>query len=275
MAINLATKYDTKLVAPYTLGALSDAGGNKDYEWAGVKTVTVVTLTSQALGDYTRTGTSRYGTPTELQDTKQDMTLTKDRSFSITVDAGNNNEQMMIKEAGKVLKMQMDEQYLPELDTYRFATQSAAAIAAGNTATTAVTASNAYLMLLNANANMDNGKVPMTGRIAYVTPAYYNFLKQDSTFVKASDIAQNMLIKGQVGEVDGVKIVKVPSSYLPASHAFILVHPSATVFCNKLKDFKIHNNPMGVNGNVIEGRFIYDCFPLTQKAKGLWAHKIA
>jgi len=162
MAINLATKYDTKLVAPYTLGALSDAGGNKDYEWAGVKTVTVVTLTSQALGDYTRTGTSRYGTPTELQDTKQDMTLTKDRSFSITVDAGNNNEQMMIKEAGKVLKMQMDEQYLPELDTYRFATQSAAAIAAGNTATTAVTASNAYLMLLNANANMDNGKVPMT-----------------------------------------------------------------------------------------------------------------
>lgn len=275
MAVNLASKYDSKVVAPYTLGALSDKGGNKDYEWSGVKTVTVYSLTSQALTDYTRTGTARYGTPAELQDTKQDMTITKDRSFPIIIDKGNNTEQMMIKEAGKVLKMQMDEQYIPELDTYRFKVMGDAAVANSHTATTAVTASNAYLMFLNAQEALDEDKVPGTGRIAYCTPKYVNFIKQDASFTKACDIAQNALIKGQVGEIDGVKIVKVPSSYLPANYAFLLVHPSATVFCNKLDEYKIHMDPPGISGHLIEGRFIYDAFVLDQKKNGLYAHKIA
>ena len=113
MAINKATTYSKKVVERFQQKSLTDKGLNKDYDWTGVATVTAYSIPTVPMGDYTRTGSSRYGTPTELQDTKQDMTLTKDRAFTLTVDRGNNNEQMMIKESGKVLARQIDEVIKP------------------------------------------------------------------------------------------------------------------------------------------------------------------
>ena len=94
MAVNLASKYSDKVVERFSQESLTDKGLNKDYEWSGVKTVTVYSVATAAMNDYTRTGTSRYGTPEELQNTKQDLTLTKDRSFSFTIDKGNLTESM-------------------------------------------------------------------------------------------------------------------------------------------------------------------------------------
>ncbi|MDQ9889311.1 hypothetical protein, partial [Acinetobacter pittii] len=75
-------------------------------------------LTPQALTDYTRSGANRYGTPTELQDTVQEMTMKKDRSFSMTIDKGNNMEQQMIKNAGKALALENKQIVVPEMDKY-------------------------------------------------------------------------------------------------------------------------------------------------------------
>lgn len=273
--MNLARKYATKVDERFRLKSLTEAAVNQDYEWTGVNSISVYGVDTVAMGNYTRTGLARYGTAAELGNTKTDYTLTRDRSFTFAIDRGNNQETMGVMEAGKALSRQVNEVIIPEVDTYRLAAMSAAAITNGHTATTAVTASNAYLMLLNAGAALDEDKVPAGGRIAFVTPSYYNFLKQDNTFIKASEIAQNMLITGQVGEVDGVKIVKVPSTYFPASHAFILCHPVATVAPKKLEDYKTHDNPPGINGWLVEGRTIYDAFVLTNKVNALYAHKIA
>lgn len=276
MAINLATKYSSKVDERFQLKSLTEnIGLNTEYDWEGVKTISVYSIDNATMNNYTRSGTSRYGTPTELGDTKQDYTLSKDRSFSTTIDKGNNTEQLMVKSAGKFLSRQTNEVIVPELDVYRLATWSAAAIANSSTATTAVTASNAYLMFLNAQAVLDEAKVPVAGRIAFVTPAYYNFIKQDSTFTKACDIAQKMLINGQVGEIDGVRIIKVPSTYFPANHAFILMHPKCSVSPKKLEDYKVHQDPPGISGHLIEGRVIYDCFVLEAKKDALYAHKIS
>jgi N4-gp56 family major capsid protein len=276
MAINLASKYSNKVDERFALKSFTEnIGLSTDYDWAGVKTITVYSIDNSTMGDYTRTGTSRYGTTTELGDTKADYTLSKDRSFSTSIDKGNNTEQLMVKSSGKFLSRQTNEVIVPEIDTYRLATWSAAAIANASTATTAVTALNAYLMLLNAQAKLDEAGVPVTGRICFATPAYYNFLKQDSVFIKSSDMAQKMLINGQVGEVDGVKIVKVPSSYFPANHAFILIHPKCSVSPKKLEDYKVHQDPPGISGHLIEGRIIYDCFVMAAKKNALYAHKIA
>lgn len=276
MAINLASKYSNKVDERFSLLSLTEnIGLNKEYDWAGVKTVTVYNVDTAAMNDYSRTGTARYGAAAELGDAKTDYTLAKDRSFTYTIDRGNHTEQLMIKESGKALARQMKEVVVPEIDVYRLAAWSAAAIANGHTATAAITASNAYVKFLDAQAALDEDKVSMEGRICYATPAYYNFLKQDSTFIKASDIAQKMLINGQVGEVDGVKIIKAPSSYFPASHAFVLMHPKCSISPKKLEDYKTHDNPPGINGWLTEGRVIYDCFVLTAKKNALYAHKIA
>ena len=272
MAINLASKYSTKVDERFKLKSLTEPGINRDYDWSGVKTVSVWSIPTVPLNDYQRTGLSRYGTANELQDEKQDMTLTQDRSFTFTIDRGNYNEQMMVKNAGKALARQIDEVIVPEIDTYRLAAMSAAAIAAGGTEAAAVTASNAYSSLLKAGEYMSDNKVPLQSRVAFVTPAFYSFIKLDNSFIRYGDSAQSMLKNGVVGEVDGVKIIVVPSSYFPANHAFIMAHPSATVAANKLEDYKTHDNPPGINGWLVEGRVIYDAFVLNNKKTALFAH---
>jgi N4-gp56 family major capsid protein len=275
MAVNLASKYSTKVDERFKLKSLTESGINRDYEWAGVKTVNVYSIPTVALNDYTRTGLARYGTAAELQDTVQALTVSKDRSFTFTIDRGNKIEQQGVKEAGKALARQVDEIIVPEIDTYRLTTMATAAVAAGGTATAAVTSTNAYSVLLDAGEYMSDNKVPITSRIAFVTPAYYSFLKLDNSFIKASEMGQKMLVTGQVGEVDGVRIIMVPSSYFPASTSFVMCHPSATVAASKLEDYKTHDNPPGINGWLVEGRVIYDAFVLNNKNKAVYTHKIA
>ena len=78
--------------------------------------------------------------------------------------------------------------------------------------------------------------------------SYFKLLKQDESFIKASDLAQNMLVKGQVGMVDGIPIIVVPASYMPAKTAFIITNPIACCAPVKLADYKIHDNPPGTAG---------------------------
>lgn len=275
MAVNLASKYSSKVDERFKLKSLTESAVNNEYDWDGVKTVSVYSVPTVAMGNYTRSGLARYGTAAELDNTVQVLTLNRDRSFTFTIDRGNHQETQMVMQAGKALARQVDEVIVPEIDIYRLAAMSAAAVTNGHTATVAVTAANAYTVFLNAGAALDDKKVPMTGRIAFVTPAYYNFLKLDNNFLSANEIAQEKKITGQIGELDGVKIVKAPSSYFPSDHAFIMTHPSATVAPKKLEDYKTHDNPPGINGWLVEGRTIYDAFVLANKVNALYAHKTA
>jgi N4-gp56 family major capsid protein len=274
MAVNLASKYSEKVDERFKLKSFTQAVVNNDYDWSGVKTVSVYDIPTVAMGNYTRTGSSRYGTPAELDNNKTDYTLTRDRAFTFAIDRGNYQETAMVMQAGKALARQIDEVIVPEIDIYRLAAMSAAATTAGNTsAATVISTTNAYSSLLKATEKQADLKVPLEGRVVFVKPSFYNFLKQDNTFIKASEIAQNMLIRGQVGEVDGMKIVMVPSSYLPANTEFIVTHPVATVAPKKLEDYKTHDNPPGINGWLVEGRQIYDAFVLKNKVNAIYVHK--
>jgi N4-gp56 family major capsid protein len=274
MAVNLASKYSQQVDERFKLKSLTDAATHQDYDWDGVKTVNVYSIATSAMNDYTRTGTGRYGVAAELDDTVAVYTLAKDRAFTFTIDQGNRKDSMNVREAGKALARQHDEVVVPELDIYRLTKWDAAAVAnSGVPTATNITASNAYTSFLTATAYLDDNKVPQEGRIAFVTPAFYNFLKLDPTFLKASDLGQKMLINGQVGEVDGVKIVKVPTSYFPAKTPFIITHKSAMCAPKKLQDYKIHENPPGINGNLVEGRIYYDAFILDSRKKAIFAWK--
>ncbi len=276
MPVNLASKYSKKVDERFSLLSVTEnIGLNKDYDWNGVKTVSVYNIDIAQMNDYSRQGTNRYGTPEELEDTKTDYSLSKDRAFTFTIDRGNYTEQLMVKEAGKALARQIKEVVVPEIDAYRLNAWAAAAAGNGKIATAAVDATNAYEKFLDAQEALDEEKVPQTGRICYVTPKFYNLLKQDDTFIKAGDLSQKMLINGQVGEVDGVRIIKVPSSYLPSNTAFLLIWPRCSVSPKKLEDYKTHNNPPGINGYLIEGRIIYDCFVLNAKKDAIFVHKTA
>jgi hypothetical protein len=274
MAQNLATKFSDKVDERFKLKSLTDAAVNQDYDWAGVSAVVIYNVAVPTMGNYTRSGSTRYGSATDLGTTTTTYTLSRDRAFTFVIDRGDWSESQYVTEAGKALARTIDEVVVPEIDIWRLAKfnsnchtqkQYAADI-------TATTTSNAYSNFLSAQAVLDNNKVPQVGRIAFLTPAYYNAIKRDSSFSKNADLAYTDLKNGQVGEVDGVALIKVPSSYFPYDTDLILVHPSATVAPLKLEDYKIHDNPPGINGFLVEGRVIYDAFVLYAKTGAMAIH---
>jgi hypothetical protein len=276
MSVNYATKYASQIAKAFTLGSLTEAGVNKEFDWVGNEAIKVFGITTQALADYNKTATSnRYGTPSELQNVVQTMLLAKDRSFSISIDKYTLESTNGAVKAGEVLKMEIDEQVTPEIDTYRLDKMYDAAIANSAYDATAIASNNAYTKFLSAQETLGNAKVPVKGRVAFISYAFLGFIKQDSTFMLASEVAMNERINGMVGMVDDVKLVPVPSSYLPTNVAFILTHPSATVAAEKLNEYNIRTNVQGFSGVVIEGRVIYDAFVIDQKVDAIYVQLVA
>lgn len=278
MAQNLATKYSGKVDERFKLASLTQSAVNQDYDWTGVKTVQVYSVDTVAMGNYTRSGTARYGVASELGTALQELSLARDRAFTFTVDRGNYTEEMMVTEAGKALRRQVDEVVIPEVDQWRLSKMKTAASTNGHNASTtsATAASNAYTIVLELNALLSEDKVPLTNRILFITPNFYKFLKLDNSFILASELGQKALISGQVGEVDGNRVVVVPASYFPdADTDAILTHPSATVAPTKLESYKTHDNPPGVNGWLVEGRLIYDAFVLDNKVNAIAIHDVS
>lgn len=272
MAINYAEKYSAKVDERFKLASLVGAVVNKDYEFTGVKTVKVYSIETAPMNDYQRSGTSRYGTPEDLQDTIQELVITQDRGFTFVVDKGDESEQAGAKNAGAALRRQIDEVVIPEYDKYVIGKIVAGA---GKTTTAAITSANAYEAFLTGSETLDEAKVPTAGRVALVTPAFFRNIKLDEAFVKNADLGQKIVLTGQVGEVDGVPLIKVPSSYFPEGVQFVITHPVATTAPVKLDEYKIHQDPPGISGDLAEGRTLYDAFVLNNKKAAIYVHKAA
>ena len=280
MSRNLAEKYSKVVDERFTRESQVAAALGHAYrtEFTGVDTVKVYSIPTVPMQDYNRNGNVnvqgggffRYGIPKDLGRNLQTLKITKDRSFTFIIDKGDKIQSMMVSDAGKALSRQLNEVVVPEFDSYCFSTFAAAATAIGNYDTTAATKQNAYELFLKANEALGNANVPDAGRVAFCSYRFANLLKQDPAFMRYGDKSQEMLVKGTIGEVDGVRLVKVPASRLPAGAAMIMAHSIATVAPKQLEDYRIHDDPPGINGWLVEGRFIYDCFVLNNKAKALY-----
>ena len=265
MAVNYAAKYSQQVDERFKLGALTSSLVNYAFEWLGVSTVKVYSMPTAAMGDYTTEGASRYGTPEELGNEVQEMTLAKDRAFTFTIDKKSEDDTMGTMEAGAALRRQIDEVVIPEIDTYRIAKLVTGADAGNIVKDTAVTKANAYEKFLAVQEILDNKKVPTGGRICICTPGYYNMLKLDEAFTKKGDMATQIAINGLVGEVDGVYFVKAPKSYFPEKVHFIITNPIVMPSPIKLAEYKIHDDAPGISGYLVEGRVRYDAFVLNKK----------
>lgn len=265
MAVNYAAKYSQQVDERFKLGALTSSLVNYAFEWLGVSTVKVYSMPTAAMGDYTTEGASRYGTPEELGNEVQEMTLAKDRAFTFTIDKKSEDDTMGTMEAGAALRRQIDEVVIPEIDTYRISKLVAGADAGNIVKDTAVTKANAYEKFLAVQEILDNKKVPTGGRICICTPGYYNMLKLDEAFTKKGDMATQIAINGLVGEVDGVYFVKAPKSYFPEKVHFIITNPIVMPSPIKLAEYKIHDDAPGISGYLVEGRVRYDAFVLNKK----------
>ena len=269
---NLASKYAKRVDERFTRESQAMLALNTDYSFTGVRTVNVYSIPTVAMSDYQRSGDHRYGVPNDLSRNVQTMTVGRDRAFTFIIDKGDKTQSRMVMDAGKALSRQLKEVWVPEFDAYVFRKLAAEATARGNYSSEEITKENAYEMFLNAMESLGNKNVPDKGRVAFCSYKFANFLKQDPAFIKTGDSSQEMLIKGVIGEVDGCRIVKVPSSRLPSGCAFLLTHPMAATAPKQLEEYKTHADPPGISGFLVEGRVVYDCFVLDEKADAIYYH---
>lgn len=269
MAINLAKKYSPKIIEKFYKESFLGGKVNNDYEFAGVKTITVYTPQTVALNTYDRTATSnRFGTPVEVQDTIQEFTMTQDVAFSMTVDKGNQADTMGIKPAGKMMNLQLREVSVPTMDKYAF---NKYAYWSGKVAgITAPTTATIVGLISDGLIHLDNMMVPDEGRHIYMGATMWGKARLSTEVLASDPLSAKAIGKGVVGELLGVPITKMPDAYMPTNSYFIIAYKDAIMFPIKLKSLKVHVDPPGIDGNLLEGRHYYDAFVKATKANGLY-----
>ena len=224
------------------------------------------------MNDYDRPGTggnwSRYGQVNGLDAVTEEFTLKKDRSFTFAIDKLDSDETVRNLQAASALERQIREKVVPEVDAYVYGVMCENA--GTKPAAKGLTKTDIYTDILAGNQALDNAEVPETGRILVVTPDVYVLLKQCKDITMETDIGNDLRIKGVIAMIDGAMVIKVPKNRLPEKFGFMIAHPCATVAPTKLEDYKIHEDPPGISGSLVEGRIAYDAFVLENKAKAIY-----
>lgn len=265
MAINLAEKYSSQVDEAIRKGLLSTAGVNNEVSFGNSQTVTVYSMDTAPLNDYNPEGMQRYGQPVELQDTTQEMKMTQQKAFTFTIDKTFEADSPEgVRNAGKALQRQIEQVIIPEIDRYRFAKLSENA---GTKSYGELTPETAYTAFVAANTAITDEEFPIENRVAFCSNSFIELLKKDTIhFTKATEIAQDRIIfKGMVGDCDGVAIIAVPKRRLPAGVSFIITHPMCAPAPVKLQEYKIHKDPPGIAGHLVEGLLYHDIFVFDKK----------
>ena len=273
MAVELVTKFLPYVDEQFSTESKKSLLTNQDFDWTGAHTVKIYKISTGSMNDYGRTGAaqgnwSRYGQVESLDASTEDLTLRKDRSFTFAIDALDTDETAQQLAAASALARQLREVVIPEVDTYTYGEMGTGA--GTKPAAVELTKDNIYLEILKASNALDNAEVPETGRQIVVTPDTLYLMKQCKDIMMETDIGNDLRLKGVVSNLDGANVLKVPASRLPKGFGFMVCHPCATVAPTKLESYNTHINPPGINGQLVEGRIVYDAFVLENKAKAIY-----
>ncbi len=283
MAINYAEKYSNEIDERFKLGSLTKPAFNNNYSYnfEGVNKINVYSVDTVPLVDYNlEAKNNRYGTPQELGNDKQEMTLTQDKAFTFTIDNRNLSDTLQANNVGSALRRQIDEVITPTVDKYNISvlvnnagTKVYEKIAHGKIDfpdNIPMCAIHPYDAILNANIELTENKVPLTGRIIFITPVFYRALKQDPAFKNGSNASVQIAVNGSIGSIDGMPLVVIPSDYFPKGANFLITHPLAAIAPVKLAEYKTHDDAPGYSGWLCEGRIYYDTFVLKNKKKAIY-----
>lgn len=273
MAVDLVTKFSPHVDEQFSTESRKALLTNQDFDWTGAHTIKVYKVTTAGMNDYGRKGPaegnwSRYGAVEALDATTEEFTLKRDRSFTFAIDKLDTDETAQQLAAASALARQNREVVIPEVDAYTYGVMCAGA---GNKpAAVALTAENIYTEIIKASTVMDDAEVPETGRVLVVTPATYQLMKKCKDITMDTDVGNELRLKGVIAIVDGMNVQKIPANRLPAGFGFMVAHPCACVAPTKLEEYKVHQDPPGISGALVEGRICYDAFILDNKVKAIY-----
>ena len=304
--VNYATDYLRELdqVFPYVLnfGALYATPNNGRFRWVNAKTIEIptVTTTGRVNGDRDTVAFAQRN----YSNNWQTKTLSNERKWSTLVHPMDIDQTNMVASIGNITRAFNEEQKFPEMDAYlisKLYTDWTTSVA-GDTAHGAYTGKTA---IKNADValdkdhileifdtmmlKMDEARVPVSGRILYVTHSAKSLLKNAAGLERIWDTQSSADGLNRVVEsLDGVQIIGVPSElmktvydfttgYKPGAKAgqinMFMVHPLAVITPHSYA-FAQLDAPSAMS----EGKYTYyeesfeDAFILNNKADALQFH---
>lgn len=290
-SISLATKFLPLLDEVYKRNSLSAVldTANERVNFIGAQTAKVFKVDVDGLGDYSR---NAGFVPGSSDGTWETLTLEQDRGRSFSIDVMDNDETVGMAFASTLGEFERV-QVVPEVDAYRFAKYAANA---GTTVTATLSGSdNIADLIQTGEATLDDKEVPYEGRILFVNPYIYGYLKGDITrYTENGDPNVN----GEIEMYDNMRVIRVPSARFntqvtlaqptTASSAggfsatgvdinFMIVHPSAVLQVIKHQIPRVFSPEVNQEADAwkLNYRIYHDCWVLSNKTYGIYVHKKA
>lgn len=270
--INLAKAASPKVVERFKLESVVDGIFSHDYSWKGVRTVEVRSIDTVPLQDYNETktdGTSRYGNMYEVGDTVQEMTVVPHKSIWGTIDKSNNDSVLQTKSAGRFLKRETDEVIIPYVDKFCLTRLAEKAGLGHFMGSTTLDYTNIVKQIFLANAKMSNAKVPKKGRVLYMGETLAVELKLSTQVIGIDKLGEKAIVNGVMGKISDCQVRLVPDDYLPTGVHFMIVKTGCACAPKKINDFRILDGGWMINGKMVVGDLLHDCFVFNAKRQGI------
>lgn len=119
----------------------------------------------------------------------------------------------------------------------------------------------------------DEATLHITGRDLESRNLKVRFIKElfQWQYIGTEEDIENQRFQAEYDQmVDGMDVIKMTAKKMPERAGFMISHPVATVAPTKLEDYKIHQDPPGISGELVEGRIVYDAFVLDNKKMAIY-----
>lgn len=292
-SIQLAQRYLPILDEIYKANSLTSFmdTANERVRFIGANTVQLYKSALDGLGDYSRADGFVNGSITGSWEA---LTLTQDRGRSFNIDVMDNDETLGMA-LGTTVGEFVRTKVIPEIDAYRFAKFAGTSGVDGASADIA-SGADVIELIDAAQASMDDNEVPYEGRVLFVNPTVYAYLKQN---------IQRRLINEVVADrnvvmLDNMRVISVPVSRFNTAITlldggsgetaggyavptgsykinFMIVHPSAVVQVAKHVAPRLFGPDMNLDADAwkFNYRIYHDAFVEDNKVKGIYVHKAA
>lgn len=258
-----------------------------DYvQFTGANTVNIFNLNPVGMANYDR---NAGFVPGDVTGTWQPYVLETDRGRSYQVDFLDNDQAMGLVVPNLLATVER-QHIIPEVDAYRFA-QYAGGAAASNVVTETLSAGAATVASIDlATATLDDDEVPYEGRILFVNPTTYRFLKGGITRMvmnRDKDVNYN------VEMYNDMRVITVPSGrfstaitlnapttssgaggYTASGDAinYMIVHPSAILQVMAHYAPRIFNPNQNIEADAwrVQPRFAHGAWVKAHKDNGIY-----
>lgn len=272
--LNYATEYGRALeqAYPYALyyGALYATPNNGRFRWVNSKTIEIPSISTSG-----RTDADRDSIATAQRNYNNKwtaLTLENERKWSTLVHPKDIDQTNLVTSISNITKTFNEEHKFPEMDAYCISSIHSKWSALGGVpvATAAPTAETVLADFDAMVLAMDNARVPVTGRLLYVTNEVKSILKNAAGLTRNWDVQSSADgINRAVESLDGVQIIPVPQQLMETAYNFsdkngwatvssakkiymMMIHPTAVITPVSYSFSKL-DNPSAIT----EGKYYY------------------